>query len=238
MKRFWKHACAEAGGVLLDGKPVRTPGRTPLALPTPQLAEAIAAEWNAVGEAFDPRALRLTGLANAAIDIVMPDPAAFAAGLANYAETDLLAYRAETPARLVERQAAAWDPVLDWARGRYDVHIDVVAGIIHRPQPNLTVTRLTDAITTRPPFELAALSPIVTIAGSLIIGLALAERAFAADTLWAAAHLDELWQEEQWGEDRFATQARLVRRAEWDAAVLFLDLLNPRTAKPASPDIS
>lgn len=238
MKRFWKHARAEAGGVLLDGKPVRSPNRTPLALPTPALAEAIAAEWNAVGEELDPRALRLTGLANAAIDIVTPDPAAFAAGLARYAETDLLAYRAETPAPLVARQAAEWDPLLDWARRRYDVHIDVATGIGHRPQPDLTVARLRDAITTRGPFELAALSPIVTIAGSLIVGLALVERAFDADTLWAAAHLDELWQEEQWGEDRFATQARAVRRAEWDAAVLFLDLLNPRTAAPASPDIS
>jgi chaperone required for assembly of F1-ATPase len=225
VKRFWTEARATGGTVLLDGKPVRTPKRNALALPKTALAEAIAAEWGAVGEELDPRTLPLTGLANAAIDIVAPDPAAFAADLGRYAETDLLAYRAEGPAELVARQAAQWDPLLSWVCARYDVHVELVTGVMHRPQPEATVTRLRDALAARTPFELAALSPIVTISGSLIAGLALAERAFDAERLWTAVNLDELWQEELWGEDALAVQARDARRRDWDAAVRFLELL-------------
>lgn len=226
MKRFWKEACAEAGGVLLDGKPVRTPKRNPFALPNEALAAAIAAEWDAVGETLDPRALPLTGLANAAIDIVAPDPATFAAQLARYGETDLLAYRAESPPALVARQAAEWDPLLAWAQHRYDVHIELAAGIIHRPQPEATIARLQEAAVARTPFELAALSPVVTIGGSLVAGLALVERAFDPGTIWSAVNLDELWQAELWGEDALAAQAREAKRKEWDAAVRFLGLLS------------
>ena len=225
MKRFWTNARAEGGAVLLDGKPVRTPKRNALVVPTAALAEAIAAEWNEVGEELDPRALPLTGLANAATDIVTPDPAAFAATLAKYGETDLLAYRAGSPDELVARQAAEWDPLLAWVRERYDVHVEIVTGIMHRPQPEATVTRLAEATAARTPFELAALSPIVTIGGSLIAGLALIERAFDADRLWSAVSLDELWQEELWGEDALAVQARETRRREWDVAVRFLSVL-------------
>lgn len=225
MRRFWKEARAEGGEVLLDGRPVRTPKRNPLLLPTTVLAEAIAAEWSAVGEELDPRALPLTGLANAAIDIVAPNAQTFATQLAKYGETDLLAYRAESPQELVARQAAEWDPLLDWVRSRYDVHVELAAGIIHRPQPEATVARLREATAARSDFELAALSPLVTIGGSLIAGLALAERAFDPETVWAAVNLDELWQEEQWGEDALATKAREARRREWAAAVWFLELL-------------
>lgn len=225
MKRFWTEAAAPEREVLLDGKPVRTPKRNPLVLPTHALAEAVAAEWNAVGETLDPRAMPLTGLANAAIDIVAPDPAAFAEGLAAYGETDLLAYRADSPAGLVARQKEVWDPLLDWARRRYDVHVELVAGVMHRPQPDATVARLGEAIAARAPFELAGLSPIVTMGGSLIVALALAEGEIDAERAWAAAQLDELWQAEQWGEDELALKARTARRAEWDAAAHFLDLL-------------
>lgn len=225
MKRFWKEAGAEAGQILLDGRPVRTPKRNLLMVPAHRLAVAIAGEWDAVGEELDPRALPLTGLANAAIDIVAPDAAAFAAQLARYGEADLLAYRAESPEPLVARQAREWDPLLDWLRTRYDVHVDLTTGIIHRAQPEPTIARLREATAARAPFELAALSPIVTIGGSLIAGLALIERAFDPDTIWSAVNLDELWQAELWGEDALALQAREAKRKEWDAAARFLDLL-------------
>lgn len=225
MKRFWQDARAERGAVLLDGKPVRTPKRNTLALPSDRLASAVAKEWDAVGEELDPRALPLTGLANAAIDIVAPDPVSFAAALAKYGETDLLAYRAASPDELVARQSAEWDPLLAWVRERYDVHVELVTGIMHRPQPEATVARLDDAVAARTPFELAALSPIITIGGSLIVGLALVEGAFDPDRLWSAVNLDELWQEQLWGEDALAVQAREARRREWDAALRFLELL-------------
>jgi chaperone required for assembly of F1-ATPase len=167
----------------------------------------------------------LTGLANAAIDRIAPDPAAFARGLAAYAETDLLCYRADSPAKLVDRQAASWDPLLDWARDRYDVHFETVAGIIHRPQPDETVQRLAAAVAAHDSFHLAALQPLVTITGSLVIALALAEGRIDAEQAFAAAHLDELWQAEQWGEDALATEARENRRADFKAAARLLGLL-------------
>ncbi|QHL90094.1 ATPase [Sphingomonas changnyeongensis] len=209
----------------LDGRPVRTPGRAPLAVPQPALAAALADEWQAVGEMVDPRAMPLTGLANAAIDIVTPDPARFAAGLARYAETDLLAYRAGHPEPLVARQQAAWDPLIGWAERRYDVTVTLVEGVMHRPQPEASVTRLGAAVAALDPFMLAGLSPVVTIGGSLIAALALIEGAAGADALWDAVMLDELWQEEQWGADDLALAARAARRADWDAAVRFLTLL-------------
>ncbi|MDQ2878896.1 MAG: ATPase [Pseudomonadota bacterium] len=226
MKRFWTDVTVDPdGSIRLDAKPVRTPRRTPLALPSAALAEAVADEWRAVEGRVDPQAMPLTGLANAAIDLVSPDPAAFAAGLAAYGETDLLCYRADSPEDLVTRQAAAWDLLLDWARGRYDVHFEVTAGIMHRPQPPATIARLGEAIAARSAWELAPLSPIVTITGTLVGALALAEGAVDGDALWDAAHLDEMWQAEQWGADPLAIGAREARRRDYDAAVRFLSLV-------------
>lgn len=226
MKRFWTDvAVTPERGVALDGRPVRTPGRVPLLLPTDALAAAVADEWRAVADAIDPRAMPLTGMANAAIDRVAPDPATFAAGLAQYGESDLLYYRAATPDLLAARQAAAWDPLLGWARTRYDVHFETVAGVMHRPQPPATIERLHGAVTAQTPFALAALSPIVTITGSLIAALALLEGAADAGTVWTAAMVDETWSVEMWGEDTLATTDRAGRREGYDAAVRMLGLL-------------
>jgi chaperone required for assembly of F1-ATPase len=226
MKRFYRQAeAAGDGSIRLDGKPVRTPARRPLLLPTESLAEAVAAEWNAQGGTIDPRSMPLTGLANAAIDRVAPDKDVFARGLAAFGESDLLCYRAEAPPRLVERQAALWDPILAWARRRYDVDFEVASGIVHKPQPQATVDRLAHAVLARAPFELAALAPLVTISGSLVIALALAEGGTDLDAAWAAGALDEQWQAEQWGEDAEAARALAARRAEFEAAWRFLKLL-------------
>lgn len=226
MKRFWKHVSVDAERVVrLDDRPVRTPGRVPLALPTPALAEAVADEWRGVEETVDPRAMPLTGLANAAIDRIGMDPAPFADGLARYAESDLLCYRADSPPELVARQDAVWNPLLDWAQTRYDVHFTLVTGIMHQPQPPATVERLGQAVAALDPFRLAALSPVVTITGSLVLSLALLEGAADVDAIWAAAHVDEDFQAEQWGEDYLALEAREAKRREFDAAVRFLQVL-------------
>jgi chaperone required for assembly of F1-ATPase len=226
MKRFWKNVSVDAERVVrLDDRPVRTPGRVPLALPTMALAEAVAGEWRDVEETVDPRAMPLTGLANAAIDRIGADPAPFAAGLARYAESDLLCYRADSPPELVARQDAVWNPLLDWARDRYDVHFTLVTGIMHQPQPPATVERLAQAVAALDPFRLAALSPVVTITGSLVLALALLEGAEEADTIWTAAHVDEDFQAEIWGEDYLAVEAREAKRREFDAAVKFLKAL-------------
>ena len=229
MKRFWKDVRVtregDAYGIALDTRPVRTPGRTPLAVPTPALAEAIADEWRAVDTDIDPRAMPLTGLSNAAIDRIAPDPRSFAQGLARYGESDLLCYRAELPEPLVERQRAAWDPLLDWARARYDVHFETVVGVMPTPQPRATLVRLGEAIGARTAFELAALSPIVSVTGSLVLALALLEGAADAETVWTAARIDDDWQVEMWGEDDLATQTTAAHRADYDAGVRLLGLL-------------
>ena len=229
MKRFYKQATVspEAGGVaiMLDGRPVRTPGRNLLRVPTEELAEAVAAEWNGQGEQIDPRSMPLTGLANAAIDRVAPDPAAFARTLAEYGESDLLCYRAEGPQSLVERQSRVWDPLLGWARTRFGVEIETTAGVMHRRQPPETVEQLRRAVAARGAFQLAGLAPLVTIAGSLIIALALAEGAIGLEAAWDAALLDEAWQAEQWGADPLAAASLENRRREFEGAYLFLTLL-------------
>lgn len=229
MKRFYEKAEIRAHQqgyeILLDGRPVRTPGRQPLAVPTETLARAIAGEWEAQGNSVDPRSMPLTGLANAAIERIAPDREAFARGLAAYGESDLLCFRAEAPEALAARQAAAWDPLLGWARRRYDVDFEIVCGIVHRAQPAFTVERLAHAIVSRDAFELAGLSPLVTASGSLLIALALAEGAVELDTAWSAATLDESWQAEKWGEDAEAAAAIEARRKDFEAGYRFLQLL-------------
>ena len=229
MKRFWRAASVEeqdAGyTILLDARPVKTPARSALALPTRALAEAIAAEWDAQADTIDPRAMPLTGLANAAIDRVAPDPATFAGGLAQFGASDLLYYRAERPRRLVELQAAAWDPLLDWARRRFDVDFVLGSGVMPVDQPEATVRALAPAVAAYDPFRLAALSPLVTVGGSLIAALALAEGAVARDAAWTAVTIDEQFQLDEWGSDAEAEKALAARREDFDAGARLLDLL-------------
>lgn len=229
MKRFYKTAAVRAadGGhdIALDDRPVRTPAKNALVVPTPALAEAIAQEWNEQGEKIEPRSMPLTGLANAAIDRVGPDHAGFVRGLSVYGETDLLCYRADTPDSLVRRQAEHWDPLLAWARTRYDIDFAIAHGIVHKAQPAETVERLRAAVEARDGFALAALSPLVTISGSLVIALALAEGAVDLESAWSAATVDETWQAEQWGEDAEEAKRLAARRIDFDAAYRFLTLL-------------
>ncbi len=228
MKRFYKEATAVAadGGwsILLDGRPVRTPARALLVLPTASLGNAVAQEWAAQGEEIDPAAMTMTGIANAAIDHVMPDPAAFAAPIAAYGESDLTCYRADGPEPLVARQAEQWQPLIDWAQARYDISFRVTSGIVHVPQPPETVARLGEAVRALDPFLLAPLSTMVSMSGSLIIGLAAVERAFPLAQLWQAAELDELWQAEQWGDDDQALVRRAQRHEAFTAAAGFAEM--------------
>ena len=230
MRRFWKEAQAAARdggwGVELDGKPLRTPARELLIVPTKSLAEAISAEWNSVEEKIDPGALPLTGLANAAVDRVAPDKEAFAQGLARYAEADLACYRAEGPSALVDRQAEHWDVLLGWGRRRFDVDFRTTSGIVHVDQPAATIDRLSHAVTALDPFRLAGLSPLVTISGSLLAALGVLEGAFTLEQAWEAVTVEDRWQLEQWGFDAEAEAALDNRRRDFMAAARFLELLN------------
>ncbi len=229
MKRFWKSAEAVAEqdgwGVRLDDRPLRTPGKAMLIVPTEALGQAIAEEWASAAESVDPRAMPLTGLANAAIDRVAPDRASFAAELAKYAEADLACYRAEGPRTLAQRQAESWDKLLGWGRRRYDVDFAITTGIVHVDQPPATVARLSFEVAALDAFRLAALSPLVTIGGSLVAALAVVEGALTVEQAWDAVSIDERWQLEKWGEDAEAVAALKARRADFFAAARFIELL-------------
>lgn len=226
LKRFWSEVSVVEGGVMLDARPLRTPARAPLTVPSAALAAAIADEWRGVIGEIDPRAMPLTGLANAAIDRVAPDRGRFVATLASYAETDTLCYRAATPPALAARQAATWDPMLDWARPRYDIGFVIAQGIVHVAQPPGTIARLTAALDALDAMRLAAMAPLITTGGSLVAALVVEAGACDAATAFAACHLDELWQAELWGEEWSAKAARDARRDDFASAERFLRLLD------------
>jgi len=228
MKRFYKDVAVVSGDagyeIKLDDRPVRTPARAALALPTERLAQAVADEWHAQGDTVDPRSMPFTGLANGAIDQIALNRESFAAGIARYGESDLLCYRADGPTELIAREAAAWDPLLDWARHRYDVNFRVTHGIIPVDQPAETLERLEAAVLAYDPFMLAGLSTLVTLSGSLVCGLAIVEGGHDADAIWTASEIDEAWEIEQWGEDMEAAARSAKRRDEFAMARRFCEL--------------
>ncbi|WP_026381027.1 ATP12 family chaperone protein [Afifella pfennigii] len=226
-KRFYKRAEAVETPygfeLRLDGRAARTPAKRPLAVPHSGLGEELAGEWNAQGERIDPATMPLTRLANVAIDGVADEMEAVRGEIAAYAGTDLVFYRAGEPEELVERQRRAWDPVLDWARERFDTPFVLVEGVMPVEQPQETRAAVSGALAAYgEPFGLAALHTATTLTGSALIGLALAEGALSPDAAWAAAHVDEDFNISQWGEDFEARQRREARQKEFNAACLVL----------------
>ena len=231
MKRFYKEAAVDLcdGGhrVLLDGKPMRTPAKAVLVVPTRALAEAIAAEWGAVPDKADINAshLPLTRLAATGLDRVTTQRARVIEDTAKYAGSDMLCYRASQPDTLVKRQQEIWQPLLDWAAERYDARLVVVEGLAFVEQPADALARLHDAVATHSDLGLSALFNLTHISGSLVVALAVAEGHLAAGDAFAAAQLDELYQVERWGEDPIATKRHEGIRHDIDASARFLALL-------------
>ena len=222
-KRFWKEATVSAEGagwgVRLDGRAVKTPAKAALVLPTRALAEAVAAEWDAQQGVVKPATMPVTRAANSAIDTVSVQFDAVAWMIAAYGETDLLCYRAEGPGPLADRQAAVWDPLLDWAAGVLGARLVVTQGVLPVAQDAAALARLDAAVRDCTPFELAALHDLVAISGSLVIGLAVARGQIGVEDGWTASRIDETWQAEQWGADEeAAAQEALKRQAMHDAA--------------------
>lgn len=224
-KRFWKDAAvvAEGGGfaVHLDSRPLKTPAKAGLLVPTRALAEALAAEWRAQGEEVDPLSMPVTRAVNAAIDKVVPQFDEVAALTAAYAETDLLCYRAEGPDALIARQAEAWDPLLDWAAREYGAPLHPTSGIVHRPQPSESLERLAAAVCALSPFSLTALTELTSLSGSLIIGLAALAGHGSPEALWRASRIDEDWQTELWGEDEEAAANAAAKQRDFLQASRF-----------------
>lgn len=225
LRRFWSEARAEpvAGGfgVRLDTRALRTPAKAALVVPTRALAEAIAAEWQAVEGEVRPAGMPLTRAANAAIDKVARQHAEVVAAVAAYGASDLLCYRAEAPEALAARQASAWDPLLAWAGAALGAPLAVTRGILPCAQPPESLARLEAVVAACDAFALTALSELVSLSGSLVIGLAALAGHAPGAALWEASRIDENWQEEHWGSDAEAAAAAAARRAAFLAALRF-----------------
>lgn len=231
-KRFFAVASvveSEAGFVLLaDGKTVRTPAGRPLAVPAVTLAEALAAEWNALGERIDPQALPLTRLVNTALDGTRINRAAVEADLLRHAEFDLLCYRAADPESLVARQAEGWDPLLEWAAETLGVALARGTGVTPVAQPPEARAAYSRAVAELDEFALTAVHLVAALTGSLVLGFALLHGRLDAEEIFAAAHIDEDWQSERWGRDSEAEERLARRRAEIGDAARFAQLASGR----------
>ena len=226
-RRFYTEAgfSEDADGfrLTLDGRPANTPARNPLRLPSRDLAAKVAAEWAAQETSIDPARMPLTRLANTAIDGVAPRHAAVVEDLCAYTGTDLVAYRAGDPERLVRAQAEAWDPILAWAREELGARIILSEGVMHVAQPPDTIRALSEAVAAETdPFALTGLHTLTTLSGSLLIALAVLRGRLTPAEAWAAAHVDETYQAEVWGRDAEAEARLAARRAEFEAAAAFV----------------
>ncbi len=229
IKRFYKHAAAEArdGGfaILLDGKAVKTPGARALAVPSTRLAEAIAEEWSRQGEQVLPSTMPMTQLASTALDRVGPERTHITQQLMNFAGTDLLCYRAETPGDLVARQSRTWQPILDWAAQALDAPLLTTTSLTALSQPEDSLAALNRRLDAYDDWRLTALQSATAAMGSLILGLAMAEGFLDAEAAFQASQLDETYQIELWGEDWEAADRRAALKADIEAASAFLGLL-------------
>ena len=225
MKRFYKNvSIAPLDGhctVMLDGKPIRTQGGQPLMLPGGDLARLLADEWDSQGEEIDPAAFRFRDMADYALDVVAPDPAALVDKLLGYAETDTLCYRADPEEALYRRQQEVWEPLLAAMEAREGIALTRVSGVLHRAQPRASMDTLRARLEQLDPFTLAALEQLTSLSASLGIGLSALEEDADAEALWDAANLEEDWQGELWGKDWETEERRAKRKAGFLAALEF-----------------
>lgn len=236
-RRFWSEVHVvpegEGYGVRLDAREIRTPAKAALVVPTRAFAEALAEEWRAIGEQIEPDRLPLTKAANTAIDRVSRHREAVIDAIAAYGDTDLLCYRADEPESLRARQDAAWQPWLDWAETTLGAALWPIEGVMHRAQDPSSLAALRHEIARHDALGLTALHDLVTLSGSLVLGLAVARGALPAAEAWTISRLDEIWQSEQWGVDYEAEQAAAVREAAFLNAETILELLGADDARSA-----
>jgi len=211
--------------VTLDGRAIKTPQKHPLVLPSPALAEAVAAEWQDQGEKILPSTMILTRLANTAIDRVATNRARIIAEMVDYAGSDLVCYRADRPPDLVASQKAHWDPVLAWAENALGTAFKPAIGITHMAQPQEALQAVCARLEAMDSFALTAAHNVMTLSGSTLIAAMSATGALSPDDAWAAAHVDEDYQIAHWGWDHEAKAKRILRQREFMACFRFLSLL-------------
>ncbi|MEX3008885.1 ATP12 family chaperone protein [Hoeflea sp. TYP-13] len=222
-KRFYERAeIGEVEGgfsIQLDGRTIRTPARQVLQLPTRDLAELVCKEWDAQTKEIDPVTMPVTRLVNTSLDGIANDPQAVIEDILRFAGTDLLCYRADGPQRLVDRQTEIWDPVIDWAHASLGARFLLAEGVMHVEQPKEAINAIgihVAAFTS--PIALASLHSFTTLTGSALLSIAIAKEELTVADAWSAAHVDEDWNIEQWGEDAEAKARRTYRWGEMLAA--------------------
>lgn len=230
ISRFYKDVtvAAQAGGwqAHLDARGIKTPGGAAQLVPTRALAEALAAEWRQQGEKIDPATLPLRDMADYAIDVVAPDPAAIARALVAYGDTDTLCYRADPDEPLYARQQEVWEPLLTSFEAAHAISLVRISGVVHRPQPASALDVLETRLLAFDPFTLAAAQTMTTLAASLVTALAALDATTAdeARALWQAVCLEEEWQADLWGRDWEAEERRARREADFLRAFAFAQL--------------
>lgn len=225
-RRFYKLASTTPDhGVRLDERTLRTPGGAVFVAPTAALADAVAAEWNAQGEHIVPASMPLTQLAFAAIDWTAKSRTQQIDYIASFAETDLLAHRADSPTELIARQAAAWDPLLSWLDAKFAVALPVVTGVMAAPVDPAAIQTVRGIAGELGDFHLAALAQATGQAGSVVIGLALLAGRIDAAAAFRAAALDNLWSLERWGDDEEARAKLDSQRAALENVASFIGAL-------------
>ena len=228
-KRFWTDVTVEAASdgfaIRLDGRAVKSPAKTEVIVPSQALAEEIAAEWRAVEEVIDPTLMPFTRAANAALDKVSAQFQEVADMLAEYGGSDLLCYRAEGPASLVARQAASWDPLLDWAAETFGARLTPTSGVMFTTQDDAALAALRTRVHTMTVWQLTAFHDLVALSGSLVVALAVVQGRIDAEAAWDLSRIDETCQIQHWGEDEEAQQVAALKRADFMRAATLWRLL-------------
>ena len=228
-KRFYKLVTVtEQLGIALDGRGVKTPLKAPLVLPNRALAEAVAAEWESQKEIINPPAMPLTKLANTAIDRAIAEKSKITAEILEFAGSDMVCYRADSPESLVLRHSTHWDPVIAWAKLKLNAGFVTVDKMTHKPQPTQALQALEKYVANLDPFSFVAVHNLTTLTGSALLAIMLAAGAISADAAWLAANVDEDWQIETWGEDAEAATRRAGRFKEFSACVKAVNLAHNR----------
>ncbi|SNB61370.1 Chaperone required for the assembly of the F1-ATPase [Arboricoccus pini] len=228
-KRFYKDVQASAAedgfAILLDGRPLRTPVRRVLILPTRALADLVAEEWAAQAKEIVPDSMPLTRLATTVLDLMPTRRTDAEAEILGYGETDLLCYRAAHPQDLAARQAEAWQKWLDWAHLHLDSRLVTTTGIAAIQQDEGALCGLKRAVKALDDWRLTALHAATSLMGSIILGLALQRGALTPAEGFEAAVLDELYEMERWGEEADLLQRHARLRRDLEAVSAFLAAL-------------
>jgi chaperone required for assembly of F1-ATPase len=210
--------------IFLDAKPVKTPAGNPVIVPTKPLADAIAGEWRSEGDKMRLERMGLTRLANTAIDRVSENRAMPVAELLKFAGGDLLCFRASGPTRLVERQSAVWDPLMEWAGKKYGISLETRCDIAPLTLQGGDFAALNSLLLQMDEFSLACLVSAANILGSVILALALYDGLVDAAQAFEAAELDSRYQAEIWGEDPELTSRNANKLKDVSVIAQFLGL--------------